>query len=376
MLKNCMKKWFILAAVISSVVIGTLSAQQSIEGVLHKFDQAISQSPIPKAQVSIGFISYAETDTSGTVVPWMQSEIKKAAAKMRHIDVIQSKMLPPQEQTGIATRGASFGKQRRGGQKDQKYILTGKYYENNTAGVVELTLELSSTGGKLLASETAVIPMMDISNRNLTLYPENLAQAEAIKKEFTQAAAEVQNTEAVDIDKIDIPESKQKNVSGNADTPQKNASGIIAAPSGRKTGTIDITAVMLDSENNLVDILYPGNTVKFTITTGKDAYIAIMGIDAHGDQYWLPVQNNFLRADTPRTFPDGDVDYQVVDGVFGSEHLFIYAASTPDGLPKPVGEGTYQPNTVLNATRGMTAVAKQKKLETGVFVIPYTVMKK
>ena len=351
-----MKKRFMLAAVISCVVISVLSAQQSIEGVLRKFDGAISQAAIPKAQVSIGFISYAETDTSGTVVPWMQSEIKKAAAKMRHIDVIQSKMLPPQEQTGIATRGASFGKHRTGGQKDQKYILTGKYYENKTAGVVELTLELSSTSGKLLASETASIPMTEISNRNLMLYPENLAQAEAIKEEFTQAAAEVQNAE---------PAAANK-------TPQKAASPSAAA----KSGTIDITAVMLDPDNNLVDILYPGNTVKFLVSTGKDAYIAIMGIDANGKQYSLPVKDNFLKADMPRTFPDDDVDYQVVDGVFGSEHLFIYAASNPEALPKPVEEGAYQPNTVLSATRGMVAVKKEKKSETGVFVIPYTVMKK
>ena len=345
-----------LAAVISGVVISALSAQQSIETVLRKFDGAISQAAIPKAHVSIGFISYAETDTSGTVVPWMQSEIKKAAAKMRRINLIQSKTLMPQEQTGIATRGASFGKQRTIAAKDRKYILTGRYYENKSAGVVELTLELSSTDGKLLASETAVIPITEITDRNLTLYPENLAQAEAIKEEFTQAAAEVQSAP---------PAAATK-------TPQKPASSSAAA----KSGTIDITAVMLDPDNNLVDILYPGDTVKFLVSTGKDAYIAIMGIDANGKQYSLPVKDNFLKADMPRTFPDDDVDYQVVDGVFGSEHLFIFAASTPEGLPKPVNEGVYQSNTILNAARGMTAVAKRKKLETGVFVIPYTVMKK
>ena len=351
-----MKKRFMLAAVISGVVIAALSAQQSIEGVLRKFDGAISQAAIPKAQVSIGFISYAETDTSGTVVPWMQSEIKKAAAKMRRINLIQSKTLMPQEQTGIATRGASFGKQRTIAAKDRKYILTGRYYENKSAGVVELTLELSSTDGKLLASETAVIPITEITDRNLTLYPENLAQAEAIKEEFTQAAAEVQSAP---------PAAATK-------TPQKTAS----SPAAAKSGTIDITAVMLDPDNNLVDILYPGDTVKFLVSTGKDAYIAIMGIDANGKQYSLPVKDNFLKADMPRTFPDDDVDYQVVDGVFGTEHLFIYAASNPDMLPKPVSEGAYQPNTVLNAARGMVAVAKRKKLETGVFVIPYTVMRK
>ena len=360
-----MKKQFCLMVMVSFFGAALLCAQSStgyahssvsIEGVLRKFDGALSQAAIPKAQVSIGFISYAETDTSGTVVPWMQNEIKKAAAKMRRIDLIQSKMLLPQEQTGIATRGASFGKQRTGAQKEQKYILTGRYYENKAAGVVELTLELSSTGGKLLASETASIPMAEITNRNLMLYPENLAQAEAIKEEFTKAAAEVQSAPPAVANKA----------------PQQSGSASAAV----KTGTIDITAVMLDSENNLVDILHPGDTVKFLVSTGKDAYIAIMGIDANGNQYSLPVKNNFLKADTPHTFPDGDVDYQVLDGVFGTEHLFIYAASNPEELPKPITEGAYRPNTVLSATRGMAAVSKQKKSETGVFVIPYTVMEK
>ena len=153
-------------------------------------------------------------------------------------------------------------------------------------------------------------------------------------------------------------------------------SSCTSTSSAAVTGTIDVIAVMLDPENNLVDILYPGDTVKFLVSTDKDAYIAIIGIDAKGNQYSLPVKDNFLKADMPRTFPDDDVDYQVVDGVFGSEHLFIFAASTPEGLPKPINEGVYQSNTILNATRGMTAVAKRKKLETGVFVIPYTVMKK
>lgn len=364
-----MKKRFLLAAVLSGVVISVLSAQQSIETVLRKFDGAISQAAIPKAQVSIGFISYAETDTSGTVVPWMQSEIKKAAAKMRHINLIQSKTLMPQEQTGIVTRGASFGKQRTIAPKDRKYILTGRYYENKAAGIVELTLELSSTDGKLLASETASIPMTEISDRNLTLYPENLAQAEAIKEEFTQVAAEVQSVPPTAANKI-----PQK--TGSAAATNEALHQSTSTSSAASTGTIDVIAVMLDPDNNLVDILYPGNTVKFLVSTDKDAYIAIIGIDAKGNQYSLPVKDNFLKADMPRTFPDSDVDYQVVDGVFGSEHLFIFAASTPEGLPKPINEGVYQSNTILNAARGMTAVAKRKKLETGVFVIPYTVMKK
>ena len=194
-------------------------------------------------------------------------------------------------------------------------------------------------------------------------------QAEAIKEEFTQAAAEVQSAPPAAANK-----TLQK--TGSAAVASKALHQSNSTSSAAATGTIDVIAVMLDPENNLVDILYPGDTVKFLVSTDKDAYIAIIGIDAKGNQYSLPVKDNFLKADMPRTFPDDDVDYQVVDGVFGSEHLFIFAASTPEGLPKPVNEGAYQPNTVLNAARGMVAVAKRKKLETGVFVIPYTVMKR
>ena len=369
-----MKKRFIAAACISCALICTLSAQQSIEGAFRKFDTAVQQASIPQADIALGFISYAETDTSGTVVPWMQGEIKKAAAKMRRLNLIQSKQLTTQEQTGIATRGASFGRQRKAQAKDRKYILSGKYYENRANGTVELTLELSAADGKLFASETAVIPMAELMDRNLTLYPANLAQAEAIKKEFTEASAEIQNVNLSAVTSVENPKSvSEVEVPENREKAGVNNK---IMSKGESRGAIQMTAVMLDSENNLVDILYPGDTVKFTISTGKDAYIAIMGIDANGDQYWLPVKNNLLKADTPRTFPDGDVDYQVLDGVFGTEHLFIYAASNPEGLPKPVSEGAYQPNTVLSATRGMTAVSKRKKLETGVFVIPYTVMRK
>lgn len=186
---------------------------------------------------------------------------------------------------------------------------------------------------------------------------------------FTQAAAEIQSAPPAAANK-----TPQK--TGSAAVVSKGLHQSTSTSSAAVTGTIDVIAVMLDPENNLVDILYPGDTVKFLVSTDKDAYIAIIGIDAKGNQYSLPVKDNFLKADMPRTFPDSDVDYQVVDGVFGSEHLFIFAASTPEGLPKPVNKKVYQSNTILNATRGMTAVAKRKKLETGVFVIPYTVMKK
>lgn len=138
--------------------------------------------------------------------------------------------------------------------------------------------------------------------------------------------------------------------------------------------SITITAVMLDTENNMVNTLSPGDVLNFQINCDKDSFIAIMGIDANGNQYWLPVEDNFMEANVARRFPDGDVNYQVVDGVFGAEVLFIYAATSVDGLPTMVDEKKYQPNLITTTTRGFVATKKKQNMATGVFAIPYTVI--
>lgn len=352
-----MKKRFYLIAAISFFAATLLCAQSStgavhssvsIEDVIRKFDTAVLNASIPKAEVAIGFISYANTETSGTVVPWIQVEIKKAAAKMRRISIVQSKNLHQQEQKGIATHGASFDKAKNKA-SSAKYIITGRYYENKDS--VELTLELMSTDGKLPASNTAVIPLTELENRNLTLYPENKAQAETISKDFEKAEEELQTEHS----------SQEK------------------TQAGEPNGTIQITAVMLDAEDNLVDILYPGDTVKFKVSVNEPAYIAILGIDANGHQYRLPVKNNFLWAESPRIFPDTDMEYQVVEGVFGAEYIFIYAASNEQSLPKLEYEGQYTQNNLAAASRGIKAVKKAEKsakTKIGVYKIIYTVLEK
>lgn len=349
MKKNYMKKQFILTLFIGLFFTSAASAQSSIDEVIRNFNTAFLNASIPKAEVAIGFISYANTETSGTIVPWLQTEIKKAAGKTRRISIVRSGSLDTQEQTGIATRGASFGKTKKAA--NNKFILSGTYYENNN--MVELTLELSTTDGTLFASETALIPLTEITNRHLNLYPENKRQAEDIKETFEKAAEEIQTKKKV------LEKKEAKDITGTEDSD-----------------SIEITAAMLDKDFNLVDILFPGDTVQFMVSTDKDAYISIMGIDANGIRYSLPVNNNFLKAGNRRIFPDSDVEYQVLDNVFGAEYLLIYAASDPSGLPPAVEDGTYTSETIIKATRRMSAVKKTKKIHTGIFIIPYTVMKK
>ena len=81
-----------------------------------------------------------------------------------------------------------------------------------------------------------------------------------------------------------------------------------------------------------------------------------------------------MKANEARRFPDGDVNYQVVDGIFGAELLFVYAATSLEGLPKSTDAKKYQPNFITTTTRGFVATKKKKDMATGVFAIPYTVI--
>lgn len=152
----------------------------------------------------------------------------------------------------------------------------------------------------------------------------------------------------------------------------KDIENAISVAKQNQDQTIEITAAMVDLDYDMVNILHPGDIVNFIISCDIDCYIAIMGIDVNNNKYWLPVNDPFMKANEPRSFPDLDVDYQITDGIFGSEVLFIYASDSPNGLPKATDDEKYQPNIITNTTRGFMAV--KKNFKKGVFAIPYTVI--
>ena len=140
--------------------------EQTIENVVKNFDTKIFNSASSNAEISIGFISYGDSETCGSVVPWFQSQIKQAVSKTRRLTVISSSELKTEEQTIVSTRGAFGGVAAAKNIGTRKYILNGTYYEvgNN----VELILELYDMENKLFASETAIIPKSVIQDRKLT----------------------------------------------------------------------------------------------------------------------------------------------------------------------------------------------------------------
>ncbi len=406
----------LIGTVLALCAAGALYAEKSIGDVIKRFDERLSQRNILTAEIAVGGIYFGDSGTNGSAAGWMKDEIAKAAVNSRHIKLVRPSLSDMQKTAAVKSRGlpSSMAGAKPVSSK-KKYTLTGKYIENKAKGLVSLTLNLEVTEGEetiLFASDTAVIPTEDLADYGLTLYPQNITQAEAIAKDFAKAESllesktdtsgksrtlaavqkqpqetatstgtemQADNAAAAEVSSItaqaDVPAAQGSEKSGDA---EKSAvqSPKTAAPASPKpaNGAVQIIAAMLDSENCIADTLHPGDTVKFMVSTNQDAFIRIMGIDANGNTFWLPVKDNFMPADAVRTFPDDEeTDYQVVDGVYCAEHLFIYAATDRSQLPDETSDRKYRPSLITTTTRGITGVKKHKKLTTGIFKIAYTV---
>ncbi len=333
----------------------------------------------------IGAINFGVTETHGSAAGWMKREIEAAASKARRITVVRETLKTVK--TEVRTRGLALKKKSNASSK-QKYTISGTYLENKAKGVVTLILSLEIFDGEkteVFATETATIPISEFTDNGLSLYPPNISQVENIEKDFDasgamlekedssiQANEEVANSEVKDNQTSNTESAEKSNVDSSASLSTAEKTEI---SNTKMNETVRITAYMLDRQNNVVDTLRPGDAVKFMIGVDKDVYIKIMGIDANGNTFWLPTKDDFIKANTVREFPDDNtVDYQVVDGVFGAEHLFIYASTSKEGLPTETGEAKYHPALISNTTRGITAVKRQQNLITGVFKIAYTVV--
>ena len=339
-----MKKY--LWSILLMILGGVAFAQNSIADGVARFDSVLFEKQIQRAETAIGYIYYSDSNTCGSVVPWIQSEIKRAAAKTKRIKIVETSSLPFEGQV-VATRGVSFGQMKKNSEA-KKYIISGTYFVN--AENLEVFLDLNDSTGELVASEKVIIPMTEIESLKLTLFPKNFNQANQISIDFKES-------QSVSTDKANKDNSTEKDFSSKPDYL--------------------VTAAMLDSDNNLVNILYPNDIVKFLVSVEKDSYIAILSIDANGDKNWLPVDDNFVPSDEIRIFPDlKDTVFKVVDGVYGAEQILIYASTLEKGLPEQMLNGKYAKNDIQKITRGIIGVKQNsaENYETSVYKITYTVM--
>ncbi|EID84234.1 hypothetical protein MSI_23000 [Treponema sp. JC4] len=134
--------------------------------------------------------------------------------------------------------------------------------------------------------------------------------------------------------------SKQKNQS------QKSTTGLMAS--------------MINENGDDVSVLYPADIIRFRVSSEKNAYLAILCIDAKGDEEWLPIQNNYIRAGESRIFPDipGAV-LRVDEGMFGDEQVVVYAANTEEELPNRKSIMAINGSRGLSLVSGSTSAVKE-----------------
>lgn len=117
------------------------------------------------------------------------------------------------------------------------------------------------------------------------------------------------------------PKVQASENSGSSKTSQSNA--------------LTVTASMINDNGESVSLLHPKDVIRFKVSTDKNAYLAILCIDAKGEEDWLPMQSNYIRAGESRIFPDiPGVILRVQDGVFGNEQVKVYAATNESELPR------------------------------------------
>ena len=141
---------------------------------------------------------------------------------------------------------------------------------------------------------------------------------------------------------------------------------------------IDLLGSMLDANGNPVSKLRPNDIVKFKVLADADCYLAILSIDANGAKAWIPMNNNFLEAGKQRVFPDlsGRVLRIADDGVFGKEHVIIYACSNKEGLPSKAASGKYSNEDLHAIMRRQQAARKSPDQAFGVAKITYEIVGK
>ncbi len=178
-------------------------------------------------------------------------------------------------------------------------------------------------------------------------------------------------TKRISISASDIPDMEYE--PENLEHAQKIYADVKQAESIAKRDkdkTIPICAAMLDSEKNMVDILYPSSRVSFMIgSPEKDAYIAVLNISAEGKKFWL-IKNQFIPAGETWESPK----FRPADNVYGQELIYVYAASSPDGLPTTDSDTEYLPDTITAGARELVFDNGGDDIATGVFAITYTVL--
>jgi len=346
-----MKRKVLLVLVLLSAI-SAFALENSVEEVMQGLDEVVDGYGYEEALVTIGFITYQDSNTCGTIVPYIQERIKKASENLQHIKIVKTTDLSEYEQSGIATRGLGRGiGDDNSTSKQKKLILDGTYTPDS--GHILFQLTLHDVENEFWEYAASWVTLEEVTG--YTLYPTNIKLAETVQEDFNEIT-----------NQTDTTDSNQNN---NQNNSQKQNT--------KTAGRINLSASMLDSNGELVNILHPNDVVRFKITADFDCYIAILCIDANGVKTWLPTTSNFMEANVSRLFPDisGAVLRVANDGVFGAEQVVIYASTGKEGLPSQGDNGKYTSQDLHMIMKNQQNARKDKNNKTGTFKITYTIIK-
>ncbi|MGN0729976.1 DUF4384 domain-containing protein [Treponema sp.] len=103
-----------------------------------------------------------------------------------------------------------------------------------------------------------------------------------------------------------------------------------------KKSELSIEVSMINEDGESISVVHPGDLIRFKVFSNKNAYLAILCVDAKNNEEWLPLEENYIRSGETRIFPDipGAV-LRVQEGIFGSEQIKVFACTEKSDLPKP-----------------------------------------
>ena len=122
-----MKKYFSFVFLFMILAVSTF-AQNSISDGIRRFDNVLFEKQIQRAETAIGFVYYSDSETCGSVVPWIKNEIKRAAARTMRIKIIDTSSLSSEGQI-VATRGVSFGQMKKSSEQKKIHYIRHLFFK-------------------------------------------------------------------------------------------------------------------------------------------------------------------------------------------------------------------------------------------------------
>jgi hypothetical protein len=279
------------------------SLDEEVERALQTMAKALNQ----KTVITVGRISYADTQTVTSLSAWLKNGIIAGAQKQQ--DKFQVATEDESAAFAVASRGLTV--ETPVANSSIQAVVTGTYSPLDNGA--EVSLQLISTAGNktVLASQRFVIPATELERRKLSLLPEK-GGAMITKAEF---------------------DAKQKAV--DPYTGKNNA------------WVFTVTPDVLDG------IYYDGDYMTMRIYSERNCYFRIIHVDVNGNaQVIYPLaaaDNNLIRAGETRRIPD-NTRFKM-GSPFGEEIILVAAYDRPFRTGSQSGASPLSADAI---TRGLT----------------------